>query len=146
MLLCRSSGFERRVCRLRRSAAIAEDFAGDEALQATDDLRFRLPFARTPLDIVEARLVAAHAGDDDPVKGGVGLPIATAVEPVAGRLAARGGIGQTPHSFANAACERSAPDYLRRAAAASRPCPSRAPGPAWGHGRWSVPRDGCRGS
>src|SRR4051794_23967329 len=91
MLLCRSSGFRGRSRRLRRSAEIAEYLAGDEALQAAHDLRLRLPLARTPADIVEGRLVAAHAGDDDPVEGGVGPPVAAAVEPVAGRLAARGG-------------------------------------------------------
>src|SRR4051794_33142783 len=91
MLLCRSSGFRGRSRRLRRSAEIAEYLAGDEALQAAHDLRLRLPLARTPADIVEGRLVAAHAGDDDPVEGGVGPPVAAAAEPVAGRLAARGG-------------------------------------------------------
>src|SRR3712207_1955055 len=90
MLLCRSSGSGRRVRRLWYSAEIAEYLAGDEALQAADDLGFRLPFARTPADVVEGRPVAAHAGDDDPVKGGVGPTAAAAVEPVADRLAARG--------------------------------------------------------
>src|SRR3954453_10089977 len=90
MLLCRSSGFEGRSRRLRRRAEVAEDLPAAEALQAAHDLRLRLPLARTPADIVEGRLVAAHAGDDDPEEGGVGPPVAAAVEPVAGRLAARG--------------------------------------------------------
>src|ERR687886_1453828 len=91
MLLCRSSSLGRGNRRLRRGAEIAEDLAGDEALQAADDLRLRLPLARASADVVEGRLVAAHAGDDDPVEGGVGPPVAAAVEPVPGRLAARRG-------------------------------------------------------
>src|SRR5918994_7754514 len=90
MLLCGSSGSGRRVLRLRRGAEIAKYLPGDEALQAADDLRFRLPFARAPAYILEGRPVAAHAGDDEPVKGGVGLAAAATVEPVSDRLAARG--------------------------------------------------------
>src|SRR4051795_5716255 len=79
MLLCRSSGFRGRSRRLRRSAEIAEYLAGDEALQAALDLRLRFPLARTPADIVEGGLVAAHAGAGAPVEGGVGPPVAAAV-------------------------------------------------------------------
>src|SRR5689334_3157054 len=68
---------------------MAEDFPDHEALEAANDLRLALSFSGTAADIVDRGLMAAHA--HDAVKGGVGLPVATAVEPVTGDLAARGG-------------------------------------------------------
>ncbi len=68
---------------------MAEDFPHHEALETAHDLRLALSFGRAAPDVVDRRLVAAHA--HDAVKGGVGLPVATAVEPVTGDLAARGG-------------------------------------------------------
>src|SRR3954467_6864389 len=73
------------------TAQVAEDFPHHEALETAHDLRLALSFRRSAPDVIDRRLVAAHAHDDHAVKGGVGLPVAAAVEPVAGDLAARGG-------------------------------------------------------
>jgi len=40
---------------------MAEDFANEEALEATDDLGFALPLDGPSLDVVEGGLVAAHS-------------------------------------------------------------------------------------
>src|SRR5918912_3553158 len=90
MLLCVSRRAGGRIRRLRCGAEIAEDLAGHEALQAADDLGLALPLGCTSPDVVEGGLVAAHAGDDDPVESGVGLVMSAAVEPMPGCLAARG--------------------------------------------------------
>src|ERR671917_2891025 len=73
------------------TAQMAEDFPHHEALETTNDLRLALSFGGTAADIVDRGLMAAHAHDDHAVKGGVGLPVAAAVEPVSGDLAAGGG-------------------------------------------------------
>jgi hypothetical protein len=70
---------------------MAEDFPHYEALEAANNLRLALSFGRAASDVVDRGLVAAQAHDDHAVKGGVGLPVATPVEPVTGDLAARGG-------------------------------------------------------
>jgi hypothetical protein len=72
------------------TAQMAEDFPHHEALEAANDLGLALSLRRAAADIVDRGLVAPHAHDDHAVKGGVGLPVATAVEPVAGDLAAGG--------------------------------------------------------
>jgi hypothetical protein len=77
-----------RVCRFRLGAEVAEDLPDDVALDAADDLGLALSLGRAPAHVVERWLVAAHAGDHDPVKGGVGLAVAGAVEPVPVGLAA----------------------------------------------------------
>src|SRR3712207_5336516 len=69
---------------------MAKDLTRHEALEAADDLGLALPFVRPPLDVVEGRLVGAHAGDHHAVEGSVGLPVPAAVEPVPAGLAARG--------------------------------------------------------
>src|SRR3954471_5040208 len=80
MLLCRSRGFcGRRVV----LAEEAEDLACDIALEAAHDLRLRLSLPGPAPDVVDGGLVEAHACDDDAVEGGVGLPVAAAVQPVA---------------------------------------------------------------
>src|SRR3712207_7477707 len=85
MLLCRSSGFcGRRVV----LAEEAEDLPCDIALEAAHDLRLRLSLPRAAPDVVDGGLVEAHACDDDAVEGGVGLPVAASVQPVAVGLAA----------------------------------------------------------
>src|SRR5215213_10052098 len=89
MLLCSSSRARCHSRLVRPAAEVSEDLAGDEALEAADDLRLGLPLGGAPADVVEGRPVAAQTRDDDPVQGGVGLPVAAAVEPVSGRLAAR---------------------------------------------------------
>ena len=70
---------------------MAEDFPHHEALEAAHDLGLALAFRHTAADVVDRGLMAPHAHDDHAVEGGVGLSVATAVEPVAGDLAARGG-------------------------------------------------------
>src|SRR5918994_6966370 len=85
MLLCRSRGFRGRRVVL---AEKAEDLACDRALEAAHDLRLRLSLPRAAPDVVDGGLVEAHACDDDAVKGGVGLPVAASVQPVAAGPAA----------------------------------------------------------
>ena len=68
-----------------------------------------------------------HADDDHAVEGGVGLPVAAAVEPVSGGLAEEAGIGATPHSLAKAASVRTrsglSPATMSISAAVSGPIP-----------------------
>src|SRR4051794_29863375 len=90
MLLCRSRSARQRDRVLRRGAEVTEDLAGHVAFEATDDLRSALSFGRAPADVVQSRLVAAHADDDHAVEGGIGLSVAAAIEPVAVGLAAGG--------------------------------------------------------
>src|SRR3954451_14680111 len=87
MLLCRSSSFRYRLSRL---AKMGEDLPCDVALEAAHDLRLRLSFGGATADIVDSGLVTAHPCNDDPVEGGIGLAIASAVQPVAAGLAAGG--------------------------------------------------------
>ena len=49
------------------------------------------PWAVRRVDVVESRLVPAHADDHDPVEGRVGLAVASAEEPVSVRDPGRGG-------------------------------------------------------
>ena len=69
---------------------MAEDFPDHEALETANDLGLALSLRRAAPDIVDRGLMTAHAHDDHAVKGGVGLPVAAAVEPVAGNLATGG--------------------------------------------------------
>src|ERR1700712_514142 len=89
MLLCPSSGLVRARAAAFRSAEVAEDLAGHVPLQAPHDLPLRPSLSQALLDVGERRLVASHAGDDDPVERGVRLPIAAPVQPMARRLPAR---------------------------------------------------------
>jgi hypothetical protein len=75
---------------VRRAAEIAKDLAGHEALEAADDLWLALSLGGASFDAVEGRLASAHAHDDHTVEGGIGLPVAAAVEPVSAGLAAGG--------------------------------------------------------
>src|SRR6266540_6497651 len=78
--------------RLRRiddrgaSAMIIEersvDLAGDESLQASDDVLLAQALCGTSTDVVECRLVPAHPHDDDSIERGVGLAMASTKEPV----------------------------------------------------------------
>src|SRR4051794_19855956 len=71
------------------TAQRAEDLPYHEALEAANDLGLAFSFRRAATDVVDRGLVAPHP--HDAVGGGVGLSVATAVEPVVGDLAARGG-------------------------------------------------------
>src|SRR4051794_12894289 len=85
---------------------MGEDLPRDVALEAAHDLRLRLSFCGATSDIVDSRLVAAHQSNDDPVEGGIGLAIASAVQPVRLVLPLEAGSGQAPHILAKAASER----------------------------------------
>src|SRR6195952_372095 len=89
MLLCPSSGLGRARAAAFTSAEMAEDLAGHVPLQASYDLPLCPSLSEALLDVGERRLVASHAGDDDPVERGVRLPIVAAVQPMARRLPAR---------------------------------------------------------
>jgi hypothetical protein len=54
--------------------------AGEVALEAADRFAGGLAFRLATGDVVLGRGVAAGAGDDDAVKGGVDLPVAALVE------------------------------------------------------------------
>ena len=91
MLLYMSTGILVSWSGVGWTAQMAEDFPDHEALETANDLCLALSFGRAAPDVVDRGLMAPHAHDDHAVKGGVGLPVAAAVEPVAGDLAARGG-------------------------------------------------------
>ena len=61
---------------------MAEDFADDEPLEATDDLWLALPFGDPAPGVVDGELVGAHAHDHHAIERGVGLAMAASVEPV----------------------------------------------------------------
>ena len=67
------------------------EVAGEVALEAAGGFAAALSFADSPLDVVDCRLVDSASGEDDLVEGPVELSVAAAVEPVADRLAGRGG-------------------------------------------------------
>ncbi len=64
MLLCRSRAGCGRIGQRRLGAEIPKDFTRDVASEAADDLGFGLVFRDAPADVVQCRLVAAHADDD----------------------------------------------------------------------------------
>jgi len=68
-------------------------FAGDVAFEAADDLSGRLALAGAPGHVGLGARVGGDPGEDDPPQGGVGLPVAAAVEAVAALLAG-GGVDQ----------------------------------------------------
>ncbi|GJE44390.1 hypothetical protein AEGHOMDF_3578 [Methylobacterium soli] len=55
------------------------DLAGDEPLEAADDLALCQSLGETLAEVGEGRRMAAQAYDHDTVKGGIGLPIAAVV-------------------------------------------------------------------
>src|SRR5690606_12238515 len=57
--------------------------AGDVAFEAADDVFFGEAFGGAAFDVGAGGRVVAHAGEHDPVEGGVGLPVSSPVEPVA---------------------------------------------------------------
>ena len=67
------------------------DFTRDESLQAADDVFLGQPLTGASDNVVEGRLVPAHADDHDPVECRVGLAVASAEEPVPVRDPGRGG-------------------------------------------------------
>jgi hypothetical protein len=65
--------------------------AGEVALEAAGRFAAALTFADSAFDVVDGRSVDSASREDDLVQGAVELPVATAVESVADRLARRGG-------------------------------------------------------
>ena len=58
------------------------DLASDEALQAADDVLLRQALGGASADVVDGRLVPAHADDHDPVESRVGMAVTATVEPM----------------------------------------------------------------
>src|SRR4051812_40590304 len=91
---------------------MGEDLPRDVALEAAHDLRLRLSFCGATADIVDIGLVAAHPSNDDPVEGGIGLAIASAVEPVtAGLCRWRPAVGRRRTFWRRLPPSGCAPDY-----------------------------------
>src|SRR5664280_2734035 len=93
MLLCSSSRGRKIVRAVPTGGGGVElvvDLAGEVALEAAQDLLGGLAFGEPALHVGLGRLVVAQSGDHGPMQGGIGLPVAAAVEPVPGGLA-RGG-------------------------------------------------------
>src|SRR5439155_25186671 len=84
MLLCLSS-------RQWRVFEEPVEVSGEVALEAAGGLAAAFPFLDSTLDVVDRRSVHSASGNDDLVKCSVELSVAAAVEPVADRLAGRGG-------------------------------------------------------
>ena len=67
------------------------DLARQEAFEAADDLAFGPAIGRASGDVVTGGLVESHADDNGSKEGGVGLPVAAAIEAVpAGGHSGRG--------------------------------------------------------
>ena len=66
------------------------DLSSDESLQATDNVFLRQPLGGAAGDVINGRLVPAHADDHDSVERRVGLPVTSAEQPVPVRDSARG--------------------------------------------------------
>src|SRR5215208_4284287 len=64
-----------------------EDLAGDVALEAPHDLSAGPALGGAAGGVVAGGLVPAQSDEHDPVEGGVGLPVAAAVEPMPDGLA-----------------------------------------------------------
>ena len=69
-------------------AEIPKDLTSDVTFKAAYDFVFGLALRGASADVVQCRLVAPHTGDDYPIEGGIGLPVASTVEAVPDGLAA----------------------------------------------------------
>src|SRR4051812_29184668 len=67
-----------------------EDLAGDVALEAADDLLAGLVFGCAASGVGAGGLMPSQSDDHDAVEGGVGLPVAAAVDSL-GRLGCQAG-------------------------------------------------------
>src|SRR5262245_29419621 len=70
-----------------RGDEVVVDLAGDVALEAADDLALREPFGFPSRGVGAGTRTEAEARDRGEVEGAIGLPVATAIEPVALRHA-----------------------------------------------------------
>src|ERR1019366_5671438 len=68
-------------------AEVGVDLAGDVALEAADDLGLGFTLCCAAFDVGAGGRVGAHAGEQDPPQGVVGLAVSAGVEPVADGLA-----------------------------------------------------------
>ena len=59
-----------------------EDFAGDIPFEATNDLSLAYPFPSAALHVGPSSRVVAQTDDDDPIEGGVGPTVASAIKPM----------------------------------------------------------------
>ena len=67
------------------------DLAGEEAFETPDDLASGPAISGASCNVVDCRLVEPYTDDDGSIEGGVGLSVATTIEPVpAGGHAGRG--------------------------------------------------------
>ena len=66
------------------------DLSSNESLKATDNVFLRPPLGGAAGDVINGRLVPAHADDHDSIERRVGLPVASAEQPVPVRDSARG--------------------------------------------------------
>src|SRR6266516_3908080 len=131
------SGRPRRLWRLAGSwPQVLVYLAGGVALEAADDLGFGQAFLAAPGDVGLGRRVRAHAGDDDPPQGVVGLAVSAAAGAGAGSPSlTTPGSGRTrtgaPMRLRTAAA-RGGP---RRRSAGRRRCPGRRRGGGAGRAR-----------
>ena len=84
MLLYLSSGDLDGWAGFTDGAHCGPELAGEEPLQAANDLRLRLSLGDAAGDVGPGRFVVLHADDDNTVEGGVCLPVAASVESVSG--------------------------------------------------------------
>src|SRR5271168_5261201 len=139
MLLCRSRG-NMGTSRGWLGAEISKYLTSDVAFEAAYDFGSGLSLGGASADVVQCRLVTAHTGDDYPIEGSIGLPIASSVEGDAGwscRLMP--GLGM-PRTAWRMLPPNGCAQGCRRQAAASRPqCPRpfRAPPAVRARGRLS---------
>ena len=83
MFLCSSSGNRRRLW----PAEGGEYLSYDASLDAAHDFSPRLAFCRSPSGLDFRFMAVAHGHDGDTVEGGIGLPVAVAVQAHSVRLA-----------------------------------------------------------
>jgi hypothetical protein len=62
---------------------VVVDLAGEGSFEAADDFLFGFSLGEAAGHVLAGGLVVSEADDDDPVEGGVGLAVASSVEPVA---------------------------------------------------------------
>src|SRR5262249_34015039 len=88
--LCLSSGRWWRCCWGEGRGDDREEFAGNVAFEAADDLFGGFPFCGTAVGVVAGTGISTQAGEHDGVEGAVGASVAAAVEPVSDGLAGGG--------------------------------------------------------
>ena len=131
MLLWRSrAGRRRGADPVGSSWEDCEHFPGYVALQAADGFLLGLALTDAAGQVILGLLIMTQPGDDDSVQRGVGLAVATPIQPMPLGLARGAGIGEAPHSIEKQASERSrsglSPAATSSAPAESDPTPNSA--------------------